>query len=421
MRNSGQINAEMMAVTNKIGDLTERQVDIDKIEDAAERDTAMQAFQNEFKDLNDQRKILQTKYEAALITEEAELARDVPVDAKSKEAQEFIALREKFDMNHAAKCAGGEKPMQGAEAEFAAACLGTVHGPQGGAAIPMEWFDDGPLLEDVEKFATTLADGAREIVQQPVLERIYSPSALSFLRVDPIAASPGVQNWPTFATSGAATARDRDQAVDESNTSITVRQVTPTALSMRYRLNVEDSLVLGNNEPLHRMDMINAMVDAYDGFRLGDAGFGSITDVVSAVVTTWGEIANLGSLSMDGLYAQSEMDIRALMSVESYRYGAGNFYSDVVPLGAIQYLRSQGTEVRSTNRIVHEGDKASQNLIARTREQGAVTPMWGGIELIRDIYTGADRRRVWLTAVSYVGFLIRRPDVYSKFIVRTAA
>ena len=428
MKKSAELNVELMKVNNEIGDLAGEELKLAEIEDDAKRADALTEQSNKFSAFNLRRKELATRYEAALVAEEADLAQDVPADAKPKQVQEFLKLRETFNLKHAASSAAGDRVLQGAEAQFAEACLGSAQGPQGGVAIPMEFFDNGPeTLADVEKFALTLADGARTVIQNPVMERVYADTVSDFLGVVPLAAGAGVQSWATFATGGTASALDRDAADAESATSITVAQVTPKALSMRYRLNVEDNLVLGNNEALHVSDITRAMQDAYDTYNLGSEGFGAIVDIAApaAVTPHWtgtGNISTLNSAYADGVYATSREDVRLVFSMEAWRYAASGYFpgaTPTVPVSALDYLQNR-SQIRATSRIAEDATThTSQCLYARDRHEHAIAPMWAGIELIRDIYTGADRRRVWLTAVSYVGFLIRRASVYGKFAVRS--
>ena len=107
---------------------------------------------------------------------------------------------------------------------------------------------------------------------------------------------------------------------------------------------------------------------------------------------------------------------------QTYAHAAKTFRGTDGGTSAATYLRTHSGGFRATKRIAApptSGNKANrQQAIMRRTAQGvriATAPVWTGMRIIRDEYTGAGKGEIVLTAVSLIGgVVIHRPDAYKQ-------
>ena len=95
---------------------------------------------------------------------------------------------------------------------------------------------------------------------------------------------------------------------------------------------------------------------------------------------------------IDGLFATDPAGVRALVGPHTLRHMAATFATNDDSVSAYAHLAGQFGGVRATRRIADPAVNIQQAIIRRTNPAGdrvAVAPVWGGVELIRDPYTGA--------------------------------
>lgn len=99
---------------------------------------------------------------------------------------------------------------------------------------------------------------------------------------------------------------------------------------------------------------------------------------------------------MDGLYAVDLMGVRQLVGPATYRHAAGMFRASEDSMTAEGWLMSRTGGVRTSRRVADPTGNVQQAIVRRANPAGdrvAVMPTWQGLELIRDVYSGAPKGR----------------------------
>ena len=105
---------------------------------------------------------------------------------------------------------------------------------------------------------------------------------------------------------------------------------------------------------------------------------------------------------IDGLYANTYGDLRVLLGTETYKRMTQIFQADSAR-SIWEYMRALGVGMEASGIIPDVADPTLstnkvQEAIMTSRGSDLVIPVWEGISMIRDPYTGAAKGETALTA-----------------------
>ena len=327
------------------------------------------------------------------------------------------------------------RPVTGAEQEYRAGVLGDDVSP---GVLPIDLLAE-PEPEHRQDAATTvdasaLADGS----QATVLQRVFTRSIASRLMVSMPMVPVGAANYPILSSGHTPAMRAPGEEHDATAAVFSGFTLEPKRLTGRYLFRIEDAAKLRSYESVLRRDLAAAMSDAMDAQVItGDGtgnnvnGFLSELDAPTAPTapTTWNEYLAAFTGEVDGINAYELMDLRSVIGKATFGYVETLFRTGATDNGprasACEYTKSRtGGQVVSSRIPAADGTTKSQlGIIAKTSYPGrnAVAPIWRGMELVRDQYTGAAKGEVSVTMHALWNFKVLRETGWALFQTRVAA
>ena len=349
-------------------------------------------------------------------------------DRGDGEARERREVRSRAAIHRYVAAALSGSALSGAEAECSAA-----HGCPG--LVPLELFggDQGETRETREATPAPAADTVTSTAA--TVHPVFDRSVAAYLGIDMPTVAAGQANYPYLNTSATAAPKAKDGAAPETAGAFGVRTATPKRITGAFRIRREDMALLASLESDLRSNLTSVMTEAYDGQLLnGDNTdpnlnglFAQLTDPTApaAGAETFARYVAAAAGHVDGTYATELTGVRALVGVETYRHMASTFASNQDSTSALSYLRAETGGVRASGRVPDASSNVQQAVVRRTNPAGdrvAVSPVWQGMELIRDPYTDAAKAHVIVTALVLVGSpVILRPDAFVQDSFRVAA
>ena len=317
--------------------------------------------------------------------------------------------------NYVQAYASGQR-VKGAEAE---ACqeLGLDDNSQ----LPLE------ALLPVEQRAdvvTTLKDTTK-LPQNTgsILGRVFKATDAAFLGVSFPSVPAGTQAYPVLTAGTTATSGLKDgEAIESGAATVAISTVTPTRISARYVWRIEDTLRLSALESTLQNDMREVLSGSLDD-AVTAAIRAALADPAAAFTgaPTREKVSKVFYDAIDGIYARTEGDLRALLGLDTYKV-LGQTYSQRTDRTVLELLTGQGFTVQSSSRSPDAATNVQEGLIVAASEAPrALAPVWQGVTLIRDPYTGANKAEVSLTAHMLHGFHLVRSAGWRRVNFRLAA
>ena len=384
---------------------------------------------------------LETEYRAAVVVESEEEEKRAAADPDGEETEKRKLLARSSVVPFILE-ATEQKLVDGAEREVRAAVLGD----DAGALMPIDLLLSPGDLEvraapggggGLETRADTvtpvdaaaLADGS----QASILERIFTRSVASRLGVAMPSVPVGAAVYPIMLSGTTASMAADGTAVDAGTASFTGHSLEPVRLSAGYLFNMRQGYQLRNFEAVLRRDLGAVMSDAMDdqivngnGSAPNVAGFLSELPAASdpgATETFASYVAKFSGI-VNGLDSYTLGDLRAVIGAATFQHMYSQYRSNNSDLPAYEAVASRVGGLTVTSRLpaATGANKIQTNIMALTSYPGrnAVSPMWRGVELIRDPYTNASKGQVRLTVVSFWSFKILRETGWQLWKARTA-
>ena len=254
----------------------------------------------------------------------------------------------------------------------------------------------------------------------------------------------------TITTSQTAAALAKTGAAVGNAGAITVTTATPKRVSARLELTLEDIAAVGqeNFESILRQNLSMALSDELDNQAINGDGsapnlagmFNRLTDPTAApsAVADFDAFVAAFAGGIDGLWANTIMDVSIVAGVETYRLSAQTFRdiaaADLGDMAFSDYAMSKyggwWTNSRmpdpATFMTVDNVQAAILYRKGRSMEGGsmgmrtAVIPHWGEIS-IDDVYTGSASAQRYFTMHVLLGdVIIVQPDAYRQTAFQVA-
>lgn len=384
---------------------------------------------------------LETEYRAAVVREsgdeqraEAENQVETRQDEDEAESREVRRLLIRSSLVPFLVEAVDGQPLEGAEKEVRAAILGD---DAKAGRVPFDMLLPPPDIVRPEEHradvvtpvaAAALADGS----QASVLERVFARSVAARLGVAMPSVPAGSAVYPIM-TGGTTAAQAADgTTVDAAAGSFTGHTLDPIRLTAAYLFNMRQTLQLSGFEAILRRDLRAVLTDKMDDQVLnGDSNAPNVTGFFSelpaataaAAKVTWPVFLQHFTGMVDGLNAYNLSDLVSIVGKETFEATTALFNANAgqPTESAYEYVRSRIGGMSVSSRIAF-ANKKQTNIVALTSYPGrnAVAPIWRGLELIRDPYSGAAAGQVRLTAIQFWNFKVLRETGWKLFEVQTS-
>ena len=247
----------------------------------------------------------------------------------------------------------------------------------------------------------------------------------------------GDLNVPVLSGSQAASNVAKDTSVgDAAAGTLTAVTFTPTRIQFEYIARREDrARMLGLDEVL-RADLSMAIADRVDAQVLAGDGsapnFGGFLSVAAngglpALTAPAAEVTYALALTelargVDGEYAGSIPECSMVVGDDTYRKLAALVNMGSGETAAMTYHRMLAGFMASSNVTAPDANDQEGILAKRGAGTNALCPMWGGVTLIVDEVSSANRKAGWisLTAVLLSDFKVTRKDGFTRVAFQLA-
>ncbi len=307
-------------------------------------------------------------------------------------------------------------PVKGASAEAREA-----FGCSGEHEIPLELFEP---IDKTKAVTPAPASGSRPVEMGPTQPYLYQRTVAGFLGIDMPNVGSGVQAYPVLTTATPVAMKGKDEAAPDKAAAITVLKSNVKRCTGSFVTRVEDMAIFPELEPALRRDIPRSIANTLDDQLLKGTGsapelkslFSQLTDPTADTDTEgFGTFISTVVGQIDGVHAYSVKDLYALVGKKTYEVMAGLFQANTA-VSTADYLEDRLGGLRGTNRIAVPASDNQHGIVRLGMESMcAVAPVWGGIQLVADPYTGAGKGQHILTAYQLISdVLLLRSEAFKQ-------
>ena len=255
--------------------------------------------------------------------------------------------------------------MAGGAAELNAAVNARLYGNSGGVIIPWEFLQNPTEIREYEERAfSTTAQNDGSIAQRPILQRLFGPAIMDSLGVRLDRVPVGQQEYQIFA-SGVTPAMTAEgtAAADAVAAGFTQATLKPKRLTGQYEVTHEMMASVAGAEQAFRDDLRNASGAAMStaimtGVAPNNANpyrvEGFLNEIAApddaAATAAFRDYAGAAAAAIDGIHADDETQVFALVGVDVYKHAAGVYPTSGGESGG-EALRRRSRGLRASSYI----------------------------------------------------------------------
>ena len=323
-------------------------------------------------------------------------------DPEERERQEILG---KARLGNAIRAVIDGKPLQGAESE-----LRSAFSLSGDHEIPHELFEPREAKE--KRAATGAPATGTQVNEQPVQPFIYKEGVAGFLGIDMPQVGGGTASHPVLTTGTPAGMKAKGAAADETEAAFTISTSTPKRITGSFRVRVEDMALFPQLEDSLRRDIPMSLANAVEEQILNGSGVApNINGLLKRLTNpdeamekhTPGTYVSTIAGSLDGIHGYTLGDLRTLAGKQTYQAMASGYFASTA-VSTASYLDTYTGGLRMSDRIPDVTSNLQAGIVRLgMRPMCAVSVVWGGVTLIRDIYSGAASGEIVVTALQLIG------------------
>ena len=335
-----------------------------------------------------------------------------PRPPKPPRASEYRALVDKAELGAIFAATIEHRLTDGAEAELQA------HLKIGPNQVPL-----GMLIEDR---AVTPAPGNTGATEQPVVSAVFANSVGAFLGVDQPTVPAGDLVYPVITSRATVGGPHTDStSVAETTGAFEAELLKAERLQASYFYKRTDAARFGGMSSALRENLSMALGDALDKeIVAGGDGLLSGTNLdnnnVSGVTTYELFLSQFGFARVDGRYAGSVADLRAVMGTGTYNRAGSVYRGSAGNVTAASELDSLTGGVRVSAHVPAVDTTKQNNIVRLGMRRDMVSPIWEGITLLPDEITQAKKGEIVITAVLLHAVKIIRKAGFHKQQVKVS-
>lgn len=336
--------------------------------------------------------------------------------------------------------------MRGHRVDGAQAELNKELGLDDETMVPLAAFL--PEVEQRADVPTRTPDLPSNTNLHSVTARVFEGTLAGRLGISMPGVGAGQQDYPVLTGGTTAAPVAEGSQHDAAKATFVTTSINPKRITGRYVFSVEDIAKLGGQlETVLRNDLRTVLGRQVDFQVINGDGTGqNITGLLKTLnkpfavnhsgnnaqkptVTmafTWQTLRDLILDGIDGVYAMDENAIRLAIGTPIYIAGRKLFNNNAnIAADGIDALRALGSAVVASKRLVSAfqyTNTQSANAVSdvvqsawiRTAEpSAAIAPVWNGVSVIRDPYTGAGKGEIALTMHTLIGFGLKRAAAWA--------
>ena len=344
---------------------------------------------------------LEVELRAAIVLEETQ-------EQKSEGSPEDRAHREL--VGHASMGAIFEAVLEHRHTEGAERELQEHHGLA---------FNQVPLSL-LEERAVTAAPANVGQGQAAIVPGVFPQSCAAFLGVDMPSVSVGDAVYPVLTTNADAGTPGENNPQTETNGSFSADVLSPGRIQASFFYSREDRARFAGMDSALRENLSMALGDKLDDEILsGTEGLltgTKLPDNNVSVATTFAlYLAQFGYGRVDGTYASSVADLRAVVGAVTYAHMGATYRNTSVDRNAIDRLMEITGGLKVSAHVPAAASNKQNAVVRLGMRRDMVAPVWEGVTLIPDEVTKAANGQIVVTAVMlYAVKIIRTAGFYKQ-------
>lgn len=371
-------------------------------------------------DLDTEYQANETRYRAALIAEDTE-RREAGADLETRDSKEYADLVSKFEVRQVASFYDEQKALSGETAEV----VQEMRSKGSYRGIPV------PFAALELRAGETIASGTPDPIQtRPIIDRLFPNSVAGRMGTQMINIDSGAVEWPVVTSSVAAGWADGELASVAAPAAFatTDRPLKPeNNFGVQMVISRKTLLQSAGIEQAIRRDMNSAIGAGLDsaifagtglsgqplGVIAGQATYGIGTSAVNAAAS-WSAFRDAVVAFFNANAASGPGSVNLLVRPEIWSFMDGALISGTAVSEWDRLLKNISSPAMSANALAAPTGtpKASKALL--TTSAGGVSPIfcatWNGVDVIKDVWSGAAAGSLKLTAILTADVTVARPS-----------
>ena len=284
-----------------------------------------------------------------------------------------------------------------------------------GNQVPLALLRDEPETRGVTPAPADVGQN-----QQPIIPGVFPDSAASFMAVDLPTVGVGEAVFPVLTSNATVHTPAESADADETTGSFSASVLSPSRLQAAFFYSREDRARFAGMAESLRQNLSDALSDGLDKQVIaGTNGLLTGTNLtahnVSAVTSFASYVSEFGFSRVDGTWASTAADLRALVGAGTYAHMGGVYRSNESDMNALDRLMAITGGVRVSAHVPAVSNAHKQNTVVRRgMRRDMVAPVWEGVTLIPDEVTKAKSGEIVVTAVMLHAVKILRTAGFYK-------
>ena len=355
-------------------------------------------------ELEGQQAKIETEFRSALSAVQVEQTEGVTLDAASTELR---ALTERASLGDVFAAAVEKRSTSGATKEL------QDHHQIGPHAIPLD------MLRE-EHRAITPAPTNVGVVEQEVIQPVFAFGDAAYLSVSQVQVPSGDAVFPVLTSRPAVGGPHTDSTgVSETTGAYSAVALPPSRLQASFSYRRTDAARFSGMSESLRSALSLGLSEALDA-QVISAIVADVTRVDRGSVSSWAHYKSLVTSQVDGRFAPSEADVRALVGSGTFVHASKIYRSTDSAESAVDAMRNTSGGLRVSAHIAAPASNKQDVIIRRGSRRDGVVALWPSVSLILDEISGQKTGIIAITAVLLGAFKIVRAGGFARLQVAHA-
>ena len=354
--------------------------------------------------------VVQGELQAAADEQRAAQEKGLTLDSADTELR---ALTKRANCGDVISATVEQRQTNGATAELQA------HYKINSNQIPIEMLRIDRGVE--ERAAATVPGSIGDAVQAEVVTPIFATGDGAFLSIERPIVPVGVAAFPVLSTSPSIKGPFTDSS-DAAQTDATYQahSLVPERLQASFAYRQSDAARFSGLDASLRLALNGGLEEALDEQAIsGTNGLLTGTNLsnnnVSAVTSFALYLSGLLYGRVDGRYARTPGEVRAIVGQGTFTHASGTFKGNNSDESAVERLGSRAGGLRVSPHVPAVSGNKQNALIRLGMERGAaVQPIWQGVTILSDPYSRSSQNELIVHAVLLSSFAITRTAQWRK-------
>ena len=281
------------------------------------------------------------------------------------------------------------------------------HFKVGPHAVPLE------MLREEHRAITPVPTNVG-VDEQPVVEPVFAQGDANFLSVDQVQVPSGDAVFPVLTSRPAVGGpHTGSTSVSETTGAFSAEALAPGRLQASFfYLRTDAARFAGMSESL-RSALSMGLSESLDQKV--------ITQIVSDVsrtdrgsVSDWAAYKALITSQVDGRFAASEADVRAVMGTPTFTHASKVYRASETAESGVDAMRSMSGGVRVSAHIPDVSGSKQDVIVRRGMRRDAVIALWPSVDLILDEISGQKKGEITVTGVLLGAFKVLRAGAFGR-------